>query len=180
MTSTITSSVTVRVSPDTAFEEWLSFELFPHFDLEPVSLPPHWSHDDEVQWTSGHDLRRAFITDYRRGERIAWAANEYERGVQAGIVTFTPTAEQGTEISVQLEYQPGGVLEHLRTAVGTVSQQVQDVLERFRDHTEPLSRGDLGEASDPIDELSDISERPAGGDEEWRGVGRRSDTGVTE
>jgi uncharacterized membrane protein len=61
----------------------------------------------------------------------------------AGVVSFEPLGESQTRVTVQLDWQPEGVLENVGTALGMDDRQVAKDLARFKE----LSRA---EAKSPV------------------------------
>jgi uncharacterized membrane protein len=79
----------------------------------------------------------AVITEQIPDERIAWTSTSGAKN--AGVVTFHRLDDGLTRVTLQMDYDPEGPVEHLGDVLGFVSRRVQGDLERFRDFIE--SRG---------------------------------------
>jgi hemerythrin superfamily protein len=69
--------------------------------------------------------------------RVAWAATE--GATNAGAVSFAPAGAQSTTVTLELEYEPEGLVEKVGDAVNLVQRQAESDLERFKTYIE--SRG---------------------------------------
>jgi uncharacterized membrane protein len=103
-------SATVRRTPAECYAAWRDFERLPTFmrHLERVTVTDdrrsHWvakaPAGKSVEWD-------AEITEDRPDEVIAWRSVEGSEVSNAGRVTFQPApGGRGTEVRVQLEYEP--------------------------------------------------------------------------
>lgn len=110
--STVTSSVTVGVSADEAYEAWRDPEtrsrVFGAFaDVTEVD-------GDRQRWTVDAPLGRAVtwesrITDDRPGELVRWESVGGPAVVSEGSVRFSPApADRGTEVTLRLRIDPPG------------------------------------------------------------------------
>ena len=129
----ITKSVDVHVPVSTAYNQWTQFETFPKF-MDGVESVTQIS-DRRNHWvTNVKGARREFdteITEQHPDERIAWKSVSGD--VQhAGVVTFHRLGAQDTRVTVQMEWQPHGVVERAGQAVGLDDQQVKADTERFK------------------------------------------------
>lgn len=131
--------VTVNRPRDELYQYWRRLENLPSFmdHLESVRADVdgrwHWvakgPAGTKVEWD-------AAIVDDVPGELIAWRSLEGARVPSSGIVRFTPAPrEQGTEVTVDLEYAPPGGA--AGSAVARLfgedpAQQVKDDLRRFK------------------------------------------------
>ena len=86
----------------------------------------HWEANiagNEQEWD-------AEITQYVPEQRIAWRNTS---GAQnAGVVKFDRLAEDTTLVTVQIEYEPDGIVENIGDALGMVSTRVHGDLVRFK------------------------------------------------
>ena len=134
--SFIEKSIEVNVPVTTAYNQWTQFEDFPHFmdgvkavtQLDDRRL--HWKAEiggKEKEWD-------AVIIEQIPDHRIAWKSTSGAR--TAGLVTFHPLRQATSQVSLKMEYDPQGVLEHVGDAVGFVTSKVQGDLERFKSFIE--------------------------------------------
>jgi uncharacterized membrane protein len=79
----------------------------------------------------------AEITEQKPDERVAWTARGGKGN--AGVVTFHRLSDDETRVTVQLDWQPEGMVENVGTALGFDDRQVSKDLERFKEIIE--SRG---------------------------------------
>jgi uncharacterized membrane protein len=134
--STVTESVDVDVPVRTAYNQWTQFEEYPRFmdGVQQISqldaTHTHWK-------TEIGGVKREFdaeITEQLPDERVAWKSTEGEK--QAGVVTFHRLDDTRTRVTVQMDYEPQGVVEKAGSAVGVVGHQVKSDLRRFKDYIE--------------------------------------------
>jgi len=130
--SQVVKSIDVDVPVRTAYNQWTQFESFPQFmegvqevrQLDDTRL--HWRATiagKEEQWD-------AKITEQNPDQRVAWTSTS---GAQnAGVVTFHRLGENQTRVTLQLDYDPEGVVENVGDALGFVSRRVEGDLERFK------------------------------------------------
>ncbi|MFN8475049.1 MAG: SRPBCC family protein [Anaerolineae bacterium] len=137
--ASLTKSIEVNVPVRTAYNQWTQFESFPQFMEGVKSVQQldnkrlHWVAEvagKEKQWD-------AVITDQVPDQKIAWRSTS---GAQNdGIVTFQPLGADKTRVSLQIDYDPEGVVEETGDKLGFVSRRVEGDLERFKKFIE--SRG---------------------------------------
>jgi uncharacterized membrane protein len=134
--STVTESVDVHVPVRTAYNQWTQFEEFPQFmdgvreirQLDDTHL--HWK-------TEIGGVKREFdaeITEQIPDERVAWKSIEGEK--QAGVVTFHRLDDEHTRVTVQMDYDPQGMVETAGDKLGVVDRRVKGDLKRFREFIE--------------------------------------------
>jgi uncharacterized membrane protein len=138
--ATIEQSIEVDVPVRSAYNQWTQFEEFPRF-MEGVKEVRQLD-DTHLYWRAnvgGKEKEwRATITEQRPDQRIAWRS---EGGAyNAGVVTFQPLSEGRTRISLQLDYDPEGVVENVGDAVGVVTRRVKGDLDRFKEFIESRGR----------------------------------------
>ena len=135
----ITKSIEVNVPVRTAYDQWTQFESFPQFmegveevqQLDDTHL--HWRAKiggKEAEWD-------AAITEQIPDERVAWRNTTGK--TNAGVVTFHRLGDDQTKVTVQMEYEPEGVVENVGDKLGFDDRRVQGDLERFKEFIE--SRG---------------------------------------
>jgi uncharacterized membrane protein len=134
-----TESVVVKVPVSTAYNQWTQFEEFPTFmgGVEQVQQLD----DTHLHWVAEIAGKRdewdAEITEQKPDERVAWTARGGKGN--AGVVTFHRLSDDETRVTVQLDWQPEGMVENVGTALGFDDRQVSKDLERFKEIIE--SRG---------------------------------------
>jgi uncharacterized membrane protein len=134
--STVTEHVDVDVPVRTAYNQWTQFEEFPQF-MEGVreirqldATHTHWK-------TEIAGVKREFdaeITEQLPDERVAWKSIEGEK--QAGVVTFHRLDDTHTRVTVQMDYDPQGLMESAGDKLGVVDRRVRGDLKRFKEHIE--------------------------------------------
>ncbi|MDT4893558.1 MAG: hypothetical protein QOE97_2593 [Pseudonocardiales bacterium] len=135
MTS-VTKSIDVHVPVRTAYNQWTQFESFPQFMGGVDSI----SQQDETHthWkTSIGGVKREFdteITEQHPDERVAWKSTDGT--THAGVVTFHRLSDDDTRVTVQLDWQPEGLVEKAGAAVGIDDHQVKADLNRFKEFIE--------------------------------------------
>ena len=137
--ATITESVDVAVPVRVAYDQWTQFEEFPAF-MEGVEQIRQID-DTHLHWVAEVGGKReewdAEITEQHPDERVAWTAREGKGN--AGVVTFHRLNDDETRVTVQMDWQPEGVMENVGAALGFDDRQVSKDLGRFKELIE--SRG---------------------------------------
>ena len=137
--ASVTKSIEVNVPVRTAYNQWTQFEQFPQFmegiksvkQLDNKRL--HWVANiagKEEEWD-------AVITEQTPDQRIAWHSTTGAEN--AGIVTFQSLGGNQTRVSLQLDYDPEGIVENVGDKLGFVGRRVEGDLKRFKEFIE--SRG---------------------------------------
>ncbi|ACU75388.1 cyclase/dehydrase [Catenulispora acidiphila DSM 44928] len=135
--SDVTESVDVNVPVSTAYNQWTQFESFPLFmeGVESVTqtdeLHTHWV-------TSVGGARREFdakITEQYPNERIAWNSVGGDAG-HAGLVTFHQLSAEQTRVTVQLVWEPQGVVEKVGSMLHLDAHQIKADTKRFKEFIE--------------------------------------------
>jgi uncharacterized membrane protein len=128
----VNESIKVEVPIRTAYDQWTQFESFPQFmegveDVRQVNNTLlHWKAKiggAEREWD-------AKIVHQEPDRRVSWMA--IDGATNAGEVTFRPIDEQATEVSLELDYEPDGLVEKTGAALGTIQRRVKGDLERFK------------------------------------------------
>jgi uncharacterized membrane protein len=134
--SSITESIEVNVPVRTAYNQWTQFEDFPQFmksvhevrQLDDKHL--HWKANiagEDKEWD-------AEITEQIPDKRIAWRSIT---GVpNAGVVTFHKISDSVCRVTLQMDYQPEGVLETIGDALGAVRMEARSNLANFKEMLE--------------------------------------------
>ncbi len=131
--SDVTESVDVHVPITTAYNQWTQFESFPQFmdGVESVRQTDE-RHSHWVTRIGG--MRREFdteITEQHPDERIAWKSVGGDTS-HAGVVTFHRLGADDTRVTVQLAWQPQGLVEKAGSYLGMDSHQVKADTARFK------------------------------------------------
>ncbi len=127
----IEKSIEVGVPVQTAYNQWTQFEEFPQF-MEGVEFVQqlgdtrlHWRAEiggKVVEWN-------AEITEQVPDTRIAWRSTSGARN--AGVVSFYRISDHSCRVTLQIDYEPEGVVENLGALLGVLSRRVEGDLERF-------------------------------------------------
>lgn len=140
MTTKVEKTITVNVPASTAYNQWTQFEDFPEF-MGGVKHVEQLD-DKRLHWVAeiGGVKREwyANILEQRPDEKIAWAATE--GATNAGAVYFSPAGAGHTSVTLELEYEPEGVLERVADRFNIVEKQAESDLEKFKTFIE--SRND--------------------------------------
>jgi uncharacterized membrane protein len=134
--SNVTDSVDVAVPIRTAYNQWTQFTEFPHFmdgvtEIRQISdTMTHWK-------TKIAGVERDFdaeITEQLPDERVAWKS--VSGSDQAGVVTFHRLDENNTRVTVQMDFDPEGIVETAGDKLGFLDRRVKGDLKRFKDFIE--------------------------------------------
>lgn len=134
--SNVTESIDVNVPVRVVYDQWTQFETFPQF-MEGVERI------DQVTETKTHwvtkigGVEREFdadITEQHPDERVAWKSTT--GADQAGVVTFHRLSDTTTRVTVQMDYEPEGLVENVGDKLGIVKRRVTGDLERFKQFIE--------------------------------------------
>jgi carbon monoxide dehydrogenase subunit G len=136
MATRVDKSITVNVPVETAYNQWTQFEEFPHFmggiseirQLDDTRL--HWVAEIggvKREWEAG-------ILEQIPNEKVAWAATE--GATNAGAVYFSPAGPGQTNVRLELEYEPEGLVEAVGDKIGIVERRAEADLEKFKSFIE--------------------------------------------
>jgi uncharacterized membrane protein len=134
----VRESITVRATTDEVYRFWHDFQNFPRFmaHLESVQVMngrSHWKATAPAGRTVEWD---AEIVEDRPNELISWRSLPDAVVSNAGSVRFAPApGDRGTEVTVELRYEPPGGTFAAAAAALTGEhprQQVRDDLRRFK------------------------------------------------
>lgn len=136
----IIETIDVHVPLSTAYNQWTQFEEFPRFLDRVESLTQVTDTLTEWKVKIAGQVREfeAQITEQHPDERVAWNSTGGQAD-HAGVVTFHRLSDDETRVTVQLDWEPDGVLEKLGAAVGVGSGVVKSELKNFKEYIE--SRG---------------------------------------
>ena len=136
----IIETIDVDVPVDKAYNQWTQFETFPQFLSFVQSI-------DQVDDTHNHwkvkvgGVEREFdaeITEQHPEERVAWTSTSGE-AKHAGVVTFHRLEDARTRVMIQIDWEPGGIVEKAGAALGFDDRQVKADAKKFKEFIE--SRG---------------------------------------
>ncbi|MET7423029.1 SRPBCC family protein [Dactylosporangium sp. NPDC005555] len=133
----VTETVDVHVPVRTAYDQWLQFESFPQF-MDGVESVRRLD-DRHTHWvTRIGGVRREFdaeIIEQTPDELIAWRSTGGD-SEHAGVVAFDRLGDADTRVTVQVDWQPTGVVENVGSAVGVDERQVKGDAKRFKEFIE--------------------------------------------
>ncbi len=136
MTTKVQKTVTVDVPISTAYNQWTQFEDFPQF-MGGVTKVEQLD-DKRLHWVAEiSGVKRewyATILEQRPDEKIAWAATE--GATNAGAVSFSSAGPNSTSVTLELEYEPEGIVEKVGDRLNIVEKQAESDLEKFKSFIE--------------------------------------------
>ena len=133
----IIESIDVDVPVTTAYNQWTQFESFPHFldEVEQITqiddTHQHW----KVKVGGAEREFDTEITEQHPDERVAWKSVGGDTK-HAGVVTFHRLGDEDTRVTVQLDWEPEGIVEKVGAAVGVDNLQVKADTKRFKEYIE--------------------------------------------
>jgi uncharacterized membrane protein len=134
--SNTTESVDVDKPIRTVYNQWTQFEEFPQF-MEGVTEIRQTS-DTMTHWkTKIGGVEREFdakITEQLPDERVAWTSTSGSD--QSGVVTFHRLDDAQTRVTVQMDFEPDGVVENVGDKLGVLDRRVKGDLKRFKEFIE--------------------------------------------
>ncbi|WP_298885194.1 SRPBCC family protein [uncultured Serinicoccus sp.] len=135
--SNVTESVDVEVPIKVAYDQWTQFESFPHF-MEGVESVTQVT-DTRNHWVvEVGGATREFdteISEQHPEERVAWTTVEGETK-HAGVVTFHKLSDTTTRVTIQMDWDPEGLLEKAGALVGADDRRVKGDAKRFKEFIE--------------------------------------------
>ena len=133
----IIETIDVDVPVTTVYNQWTQFESFPHFldEVEQITqiddTHQHW----KVKVGGAEREFDTEITEQHPDERVAWKSIGGDTD-HAGVVTFHKLTDTSTRVTVQLDWEPEGVLEKFGSLVGAGSHAVKKDLKNFKEFIE--------------------------------------------
>jgi hemerythrin superfamily protein/ribosome-associated toxin RatA of RatAB toxin-antitoxin module len=131
--SDVSAYVDVRVPPRTAYNQWTQFESFPEF--MPGVIAVRQLDDRHTHWvTEVAGTRREFdaeIVEQLPDDRIAWRSIGGDVR-HSGTVTFRLLDRGATRVTVDLAWEPKGLVEKAGSVVGADHLEIKADLDRFR------------------------------------------------
>jgi uncharacterized membrane protein len=129
----IIETIDVDVPVRTAYDQWTQFESFPEFLDEVVEIKQlddthtHW----KVRIAGAEREFDAEITEQHPDERVAWTSTGGDTA-HAGVVTFHKLSDASSRVTVQIDWEPEGLVEMAGAALGVASHAVKKDLDRFK------------------------------------------------
>lgn len=133
----IIEHIDVDVPVSVAYNQWTQFESFPVFLDEVRSITQ--IDDTLLHWkvnVGGVDRDfDAEITEQLPDERVAWRSVGGDTA-HAGVVTFHKLADAQSRVSVQIDWEPEGVIEQAGSLLGLGKHAVRKDLGNFKEFIE--------------------------------------------
>ena len=133
----IIETIDVDVPVSVSYNQWTQFESFPKFLSEVESITQ--TDDTHSHWTvKVGGAERQFdtvITEQHPDERVAWTSTGGDTE-HAGVVTFHKLSDTTSRVTVQIDWEPEGLLEKVGSLVGAGSHAVKKDLENFKEFIE--------------------------------------------
>lgn len=133
----IIETIDVDVPVRTAYNQWTQFESFPEFLDEVESITQ--LDDTHTRWkVKVGGVEREFdatITEQHPDERVAWTSTGGDTA-HAGVVTFHKLDDSSSRVTVQLDWDPEGLVEKLGALVGAGGHAVKKDLKNFKEFIE--------------------------------------------
>ena len=130
--SKIEKSIEVNVPVRTAYNQWTQFEEFPKF-MEGVERVEQQG-DKHLHWCAeigGKTVEwEAEITEQIPDTKVAWCSTSGAHN--AGAVSFYRLSDDKCRITLQIDYEPKGVVETVGDWLGVMSRRAEGDLERFK------------------------------------------------
>jgi uncharacterized membrane protein len=134
--SVVEHTTEVDVPVRVAYDQWTQFESFPEF-MEGVKRVVQLG-DKSLEWTAEimgkEETWTAEIVEQVPDQRIAWRSTS--GSPNSGIVSFQPTSDGATRVTLRIEADPQGPVETAGDALGFLDRQVKGDVERFKKYIE--------------------------------------------
>jgi uncharacterized membrane protein len=136
-------AIDVDVPVSTAYNQWTQFEEFPRFLDEVESITQltdvltHW----KVKVGPVEEQFEAVITEQHPDERVAWTSTGGSVD-HAGVVTFHKLSDTTSRVTVQIDWQPTGILEKLGGSLGVDNRAIKKDLKNFKQYIESKGTAD--------------------------------------
>src|SRR3954454_21204302 len=157
----------VAVPLETAYNQWTQFEEWPNFmhRIDRVSQEDetHVSFKAKI-WGISREFT-AEIVDQRPDDRIKWRVTE---GVShTGVVTFHELSDRLTRVDVDIDIQPGSLLEKAGRGMRHAKRAIRADLSRFKAYVE-LEEDETGAWRGEIED-GDVKRKRSGSSSSKRG-----------
>jgi len=150
----VTKSIDINVPVRVAYNQWTQFEEFPRF-MEGVEEVRQLD-DTRLAWKAKiagkAEEWTAEITEQHPDHRVAWKSTSGARN--DGVVTFHQLEGDMSRVTVQMDFEPDGMVERVGDMLGMVDRRVQGDLDRFKEFIESRDmstgawRGDVENRTD--------------------------------
>lgn len=154
---TIKESITVNIPVTQTYNQWTQFEEFPHF-MEGVKEVKQLD-DKRLHWKAEiagkSEEWDAEIIEQIPDQRIAWRSTDGAKN--SGTIHFSAQGANQTEVTLEVDYEPEGIIENLGDLLGLVSARVSGDLARFKQFIEirhSATGGWRGEIPAPAEQFS--------------------------
>jgi uncharacterized membrane protein len=138
--STVHDTIEVDVPLSTACNQWTQFEEFPKFMQDVLEV--RQLDDTHLRWRANiagkEEQWDAEITSQIPARRIAWRSTS--GAPNSGVVGFDRVSDTRTRITLQMSYEPPGLIEKIGDAFGAVKLETSSNLRRFADFIESRQR----------------------------------------
>ena len=145
----------VALPIDQVYEAFTKFDQFPRFMHRVLTVEQKgrdkisWS---EKIWFSSRQWEGR-VTEKRKNDRIVWTTNS---GMShKGIVSFHKLSDNLTRVMVDMEFEPGGMIEKMASGLRFVKRAVQADLARFKTYVEMQDAKGIEYQPNPEDEKDD-------------------------
>lgn len=134
--ATVQKSIEVDAPVATAYNQWAGFETFPQF-MEGIEAVRRI--DDRLyHWRASLFGRTeewdAEVTEMAPQQRIAWRSTSGPQ--HSGLVTFESIDATRSRVTLQMVYEPSGLLERTGEMLGLVDRRIEGDLRRFKEFVE--------------------------------------------
>jgi uncharacterized membrane protein len=138
---------------DVVWERWTQFEDFPKFMHRVLTVKPDKEEENKISWEEKIWFSRrqweGEITERKKNDRIAWKTQSGTK--HSGVVTFHRLAPNLTRVMVDMEFEPGGMIEKMASGMRFVKRAVQSDLARFKAYVEMGEAEGISYRHDPKD-----------------------------
>jgi len=137
--SKVIKTIEVDVPVSTVFDEWMRFEALPRFMRGVVAVKR--LDDRHLFWRAQvfgvEQVWELEITDIAPERMVAWASCGGPRN--RGVLTLQPLASFGTRVTVEMHYEPQGIIEEITDYFGVLSRWLERSLIGFKELMEHRS-----------------------------------------
>jgi carbon monoxide dehydrogenase subunit G len=145
----------VALPIDQVYEEFTKFDQFPRFMHRVLNVEQ--KDRDKISWQEKIWFSKrqweGRVTERRKNDRIVWTTNS---GMShKGIVSFHKLAPNLTRVMVDMEFEPGGMVEKMASGLRFVKRAVQADLARFKTYVEMQDAKGIEYRPNPEDEKDD-------------------------
>jgi uncharacterized membrane protein len=134
--STVDTTIEVELPVRTVYDQWTQFEEFPMF-MDGVESVTQLD-DTRLHWVAEFGGARrewdAEIVEQHPDRLISWASTT--GATNSGVVTFEPLGPSSTRVSLELDFEPDGLVETVGDKLGFVQRRARNDLDRFKDFIE--------------------------------------------